>query len=108
MGEVGTPRPCLVTAARCVALRVLDVIAEFSMNGEWKEELIDKWQAAFMTLEALDKGQLCQLPLNHQGINLLICLHVALWPSCFLSHLCSIIAGHAQTVDEPSLMTDER
>ena len=82
MGAVGTPRPCLVTAARCVALRMLDVIAEFSLNGEWEEDLIDKWQAAFTTLEALDKWQLCQLPSNHQGITLLICLHVACWAQC--------------------------
>ena len=109
MGEVRTLRPCLVTAARCVALRMLDVIAEFSMNGEWNEELIDKWQAAFTTLEALDKWQLCQLPSNHQGINLLYaCMLLAGHSVNYLSHTCSIIPGHPETVDEPSLRTDER
>ena len=72
MGEVVVPGPRLVTAAKCTVLRMLDVVAEFSLKGEWNEVLIAKWQAAFTTLTALDKGQLCQLPLEHPGIKLLM------------------------------------
>ena len=57
MGEVVTPRPYLVTAVRCVALSMLDVVAEFSQKREWREEFIGQWQEAFTTLIALDKAR---------------------------------------------------
>ena len=40
---------CLVTAARCVALRV-DVVAEFPQKGEWREALIAR---SFYNIETL-------------------------------------------------------
>ena len=87
MSEVVVPGPRLVTAAKCTVLRMLDVVAEFSLKGEWNKELIDKWQAAFTTLEALDKGKLCQLPSNQTGIDLLMLACCALGTMFYVSHV---------------------
>ena len=65
--------PHVVTAARCLVLRIMEVVAEFSLKGVLREDLIDRWQEAFQRLEALDvgRGQPCQLSPDQLGINML-------------------------------------
>ena len=76
---VWTPEPHLLSAASCVVLRMSDVVAEFSSNGEWQHDLIDKWKEAFQMLEVVGEGLPCQLSTSHPGIIACTCLY-------FLSH----------------------
>ena len=55
------PRLCITSAAWGVAVRMLDVVADFSLKGEWNADLIDKWKEAFQTLEAVGRGMPLQL-----------------------------------------------
>ena len=70
------PRPRLVSAAWCVALQMLEVVANFLLKGQWGDDLVDKWKEAFQSFEAIDVG--CPHPLSkyHPGMNS-SCLHVA-------------------------------
>lgn len=37
-----------------VALRIIDVVAEFSLNGKWRGNVIHKWEEAFQMLVGMD------------------------------------------------------
>ena len=101
-----TPGPRLLSAAWCVALRMLDVVAEFSSRGEWRHDLINKWKEAFQMLEAVGEGQPCQLCTSHLGITCsCLVLHTGCSFPCLYCH-CMIDQPHP--ADEPGMTGDER
>ena len=69
------PEPCLMSAAWCVALRMLDVVAHFAFKGEWRADHIDKWKEAFQVLDAVGKGTPPLVVKRQPGT----CLFVVYW-----------------------------
>ena len=67
---VVTSDPCLMSAAWCLVLRVLDVVADFSLKRKWTDDLIEKWQKSFQVLVSLDHGLPHHVTEYHPGINL--------------------------------------
>ena len=67
-----TAGPQVKSAAWCVVLRMLDVVESFSLKGEWRGDLIDKWREAFQLLEAVS-GLPLQVSKHHPGSCLCIC-----------------------------------
>jgi hypothetical protein len=55
-----TPGPHLVSAAWILSLRILNVIAEFTLKRDWRHDLIEKWKEAYQMLEAIDRELSCQ------------------------------------------------
>ena len=47
--------PHLMSAVQCVALRILEVVAEFLLKGEWTGDLINKWKELIQILETVVK-----------------------------------------------------
>ena len=74
---VATPRHPL-SAVWCLVLRMLEVVAEFSLTRKWKYDLIGKWEEAFQKLVAMDVGQPHPVFEYHPGITLYSssCLHI--------------------------------
>ena len=74
---VATPRHPL-SDVWCLALRMLDVVADFSLTKKWKYDLIDKWEEAFQKLVAMDDGLPHPVSEYHPGITLYSssCLHI--------------------------------
>jgi hypothetical protein len=62
---VATPGPPLLSAGWCLALRILNMVVEFTLEGEWQGDLIEKWREAYQMLEVLDKELLDQALENH-------------------------------------------
>ena len=64
-------------ATQCVALRMLDVVAHFSLKREWSDCLIDKWREAFQVLESVARGidHPLSMSKDHPGISCLYILH---------------------------------
>ena len=65
--------PRLISAAWCVAITMLDVVADFLVKGEFRGDLIEKWQEAFQLLEAVNKGLPLQASTYHTGSCLCVC-----------------------------------
>ena len=63
-----TVEPSLMSAAWCLVLRVLNVVADFSLKTKWREDLIEKWQEPFQVLVSLDHGLPHQVTEYHPGI----------------------------------------
>ena len=85
-------------AAWCVALRMLDVVENFSLKGEWRGDLIDKWREAFQLLEAVSKGLPLQVSKHHPGSCL--CLHSG---HCICFSYDLIMSGHSHSADESTM-----
>ena len=62
--------PHLISAAQCVALRVLEVVADFLLKGQWTGVLIDKWKGAVQTLETVVEAMPVQVSKYSPGIYL--------------------------------------
>ena len=65
-----TPGSGLVSPVWCVMLRMLDLVADFLLKGNWREDLIDKWKDAFQMLEAVDEGLPDPVAKSDSSINL--------------------------------------
>jgi hypothetical protein len=53
-----TDKTCLMSAVQSVTLRMLNVISHFLLNGDWKEDLVDKWKNALQALETVTEGHI--------------------------------------------------
>ena len=62
--------PHLMPAVQCVALRILEVVADFLLKGEWTGVLIDKWKGAVQTLETVAEAMPVQVSNYCHGIHL--------------------------------------
>ena len=95
-----TAGPQVLSAAWCVVLRVLDVVANFSEKGVWRSDLIDKWREAFQLLEAVRKGMPLQVSKYHPGSCL--CVDPASVSNCL------IMSGHSCSADESTMKDDDK
>jgi hypothetical protein len=44
----------ILSVASCVALRIVEMVADFSLNRKWRGDLIHRWEEAFQLLQAMD------------------------------------------------------
>jgi formiminotetrahydrofolate cyclodeaminase len=49
-----TPGHHMLSVASCVALRIVEMVADFSLNRKWRGDLIHRWEEAFQLLQAMD------------------------------------------------------
>ena len=62
--------PHLMSSVQCVALRIVEVVADFLLKGEWTGSLIDKWEEAVQMLETVVKTMPLQVSDYCPGIHL--------------------------------------
>ena len=60
--------PSLMSAVQCVALRIMEVVTDFLLKGEWTGDLIDKWKEAVQILETVVEMMPLQVSQHCPGI----------------------------------------